>query len=130
MYRATTHDIEVIAEPWYLPDQSDAQQPRFVWSYRITIINHSDRTVQLQSRYWKIVDGNGHIGEVRGPGVVGDQPILGPNDSYQYASGCPLATPSGMMVGHYDMMDDDGNYLRVMIPAFSLDMPDAKRVLN
>lgn len=130
MYAETTHDIEVIAEPWYRPDQSDADSGRFVWSYRITIINRSQKTVQLKSRYWRILDATGYVKEVRGPGVVGDQPILGPDDSYQYVSGCPLPTPSGTMVGHYEFVDAQGDGLRINIPAFSLDIPDMKRVLN
>jgi ApaG protein len=84
----------------------------------------------LVARYWRIVDENGHVEEVRGPGVVGEQPILGPDDSYQYVSGCPLMTPSGTMAGYYEMLDDAGNPFRVTIPAFSLDMPGAKRILN
>jgi ApaG protein len=125
-----THDIEVIAEPWYRADQSDPDSNRYVWSYRITIINRSEKTVQLNSRYWQITDANGHVEEVRGPGVVGDQPILGPDDSYQYVSGCPLPTSSGTMVGYYDFVDEEGDGLRVAIPGFSLDLPDVKRVLN
>jgi ApaG protein len=130
LYTQTTHGIEVIAEPWYRPDQSDPDSGRYVWSYRMTIINRSHISVQLTSRYWRIVDALGHIEEVRGPGVVGDQPILGPDDSYQYVSGCPLPTPSGTMVGHYDFVDEGGDGLRVFIPGFSLDLPDVKRVLN
>lgn len=130
MYSATTHLIEVTAEPWYRPDQSDAESGRHVWSYRITIINHSDRSVQLVARYWRIVDESGHVEEVRGPGVVGEQPILGPDDSYQYVSGCPLMTSSGTMAGHYEMLDEAGAPFRVSIPAFSLDMPGTRRVLN
>lgn len=130
MYKAITNSIEVTAEPWYRPDQSDIDIGRHVWSYRITIVNHSDRSVQLVARYWRIVDETGHIEEVRGPGVVGEQPILGPDESYQYVSGCPLMTQSGTMAGYYEMLDDSGSPFRVTIPAFSLDLPDAKRVLN
>lgn len=130
MYRAITHDIEVTAEPWYRPDQSDLDSGRHVWSYRITIINHSLRTVQLISRFWRIVDEHGHVEEVRGPGVVGEQPILNPGDSFQYVSGCPLNAASGTMNGVYTMVDDNGSTVLVSIPAFSLDRPDAKRTLN
>ncbi len=130
MYRAITNEIEVTAEPWYRPDQSDPDTGRFVWSYRITIINHSGSSVQLVSRYWRIVDETGHVEEVRGPGVVGEQPILGPGDSYQYVSGCPLRARSGTMAGYYEMLIEDGSPLRVTIPAFSLDLPTVKRVLN
>jgi ApaG protein len=130
VYQAVTHAIEVVAEPWYRPDQSDAEAGRFVWSYRITIVNNSDRTVQLVSRYWRIIDATGLLEEVRGPGVVGEQPILNPGDSFQYTSGCPLRTRSGTMEGVYTMVDDRGSTIMVDIPAFSLDLPDEKRILN
>lgn len=129
-YSATTKDIEVIAEPMFQPDQSDPENRRWFWAYRITIINRSDLTVQLRSRYWKIIDANGKIDEVRGPGVVGEQPVLRPDDSYQYVSGCPLSTTSGTMEGHYLMMDEEGRSLIIAIPAFSLDLPQQRRTLN
>jgi ApaG protein len=130
VYQAITHDIEVVAEPWFRPDQSDADTGRFVWSYRITIVNNSDRSVQLVSRYWRIIDATGFLEEVRGPGVVGEQPILNPGDSFQYTSGCPLRTRSGTMEGVYTMVDDRGFTIMVDIPAFSLDLPDERRILN
>jgi ApaG protein len=130
VYQAITHDIEVVAEPWFRPDQSDADTGRFVWSYRITIVNNSDRSVQLVSRYWRIIDATGLLEEVRGPGVVGEQPILNPGDSFQYTSGCPLRTRSGTMEGVYTMVDDRGFTIMVDIPAFSLDLPDERRILN
>ena len=129
-YSAITDAIEVIAEPMFRHDQSDPDNRRWFWSYRITIINRSNLTVQLQSRYWKIMDANGRIEEVRGPGVVGEQPVLRPDDSYQYMSGCPLSTPSGSMEGHYEMIDTEGAIHHIGIPAFSLDLPVQKRVLN
>ena len=130
MYRAVTHGIEVAVEPFYLNDQSSPDENRFVWAYRVTIDNRSDVFVQLLSRYWRITDGNGKVEEVRGPGVVGEQPALNPGDSYQYTSGCPLTTPSGVMVGSYTMLTKDGGSFDVAIPAFSLDMPGAKRTMN
>jgi ApaG protein len=130
MYRAVTHDIAVSVEPVYLDGQSEPDAGRFVWAYHIVIENSSNRTVQLQSRYWRIVDQNGRIEEVRGPGVVGEQPILNPGDSYSYSSGCPLTTPSGTMVGRYQMRDESGRDFEIDIPAFSLDVPGEKRVLN
>jgi ApaG protein len=84
----------------------------------------------LRSRYWQITDGNGHIEEVQGAGVIGEQPTLNPGDSYQYSSGCPLSTTSGVMVGRYQMQASDGNAFEVDIPAFSLDIPEARRTLN
>ena len=130
MYRAMTRNIEVEVEPFYLPDRSEPDEGRFVWGYRVTIVNKSEEFVQLLSRYWHITDGNGKVEEVRGSGVVGEQPELNPGDSYQYASGCPLATPSGIMVGHYTMRNGRGDTFDIAIPAFSLDMPGGKRSVN
>ncbi len=130
MYRAVTHDIEVMVEPFYLESHSEPAEGRYVWSYRVTVANHSDRTMQLESRYWNIVDANGTVEEVRGPGVVGEQPILNPGDSFQYSSGCPLRTPSGIMRGHYQMRDETGKTFEINIPAFSLDSPETERTVN
>ena len=130
MYRALTRDIEVVVEPFYLEEQSDPEDSRFVWGYRIVIANHSDRAVRLITRYWHITDENGQVDEVTGPGVVGEQPHLKPGDTYEYSSGCPLDTPSGMMFGRYQMKADDGESFEVDIPAFSLDTPGVTRVLN
>src|SRR5690606_12297679 len=122
--------IEVTVEPFYLEEQSEPAEGRYVWAYRVTIVNRSEMTVRLVSRYWHITDANGRVEEVEGYGVVGEQPELSPGDSYQYTSGCPLPTPSGIMTGHYVMVDEDGGRLAVQIPAFSLDLPDALRTLN
>ncbi|MCF3641973.1 Co2+/Mg2+ efflux protein ApaG [Rhizobium sp. TRM95111] len=130
MYRALTRNIEVVVEPYYLEDQSDPDDSRYVWGYRIVISNHSDDVVRLVTRYWHITDQNGQVDEVNGPGVVGEQPVLGPGDTYEYSSGCPLDTPSGMMFGHYRMETEEGESFNVAIPAFSLDAPGQVRVLN
>ena len=130
MYRAVTRNIEVVVEPFYMDERSEPAENRFVWAYRITIANGSDEHVQLLSRYWHITDANGQVEEVRGPGVVGEQPELDPGDSYQYTSGCPLTTPSGIMVGRYTMRNVAGEMFEVAIPAFSLDVPNAARSLN
>ena len=130
MYRAVTRDIEVQVEPFFLPERSDPAQNRYVWAYRITIDNRSDALVQLLSRYWHITDGAGRVEEVRGPGVVGEQPELNPGDSFQYTSGCPLSTPSGIMVGRYTMRNDRGELFDIEIPAFSLDLPGTMRTVN
>lgn len=130
MYRSTTHDIDVEVEPFYLADRSEPEEMRYVWGYRVTIANNSEETVQLMARYWRITDGLGRTEEVRGPGVVGEQPELNPGDSFQYTSGCPLRTPSGIMVGHYTMRGSHGRLFDVEIPAFSLDMPNQGRSLN
>lgn len=130
MYRALTRDIEVVVEPFYLEEQSDPEDDRYVWGYRIVISNNSDVSVKLINRYWNITDQNGQVDEVTGPGVVGEQPKLSPGDTYEYSSGCPLDTPSGLMFGHYQMETDDGELFDVAIPAFSLDSPGLLRVLN
>jgi ApaG protein len=130
MYRAVTRDIEVSVEPYYLEEQSDPEDSRYVWGYRIVIANHSAVPVRLMHRYWHITDQNGQVDEVHGPGVIGEQPRLRPGDTYEYSSGCPLDTPSGMMFGHYQMEADNGEVFEVAIPAFSLDAPGMVRVLN
>lgn len=136
MYRAITRNIEVNVEPFYLEEQSSPDEARYVWAYRVTIINHSDTPVQLRSRNWTIIDANGKIEEVRGPGVVGEEPFLNPGDSFQYTSGCPLSTPSGMMTGSYMMQNhakgsaDTHNLFAITIPAFSLDLPGYQPTLN
>lgn len=130
MYRSTTRIIEIEVEPFYLEDRSDPEDGRYVWGYRVTIANNSDEFVQLLARYWRITDAAGRVEEVRGPGVVGEQPELNPGDSFQYTSGCPLRTSSGFMVGSYTMRNEDGELFDVDIPAFALDLPDAGRYLN
>lgn len=130
MYRAVTRNLVVEVEPSFLPDQSDAEDSHYVWAYRVTVANESEETVQLVSRYWRIVDANGHVEEVRGPGVVGEQPTLSPGDSFQYSSGCPLSTPSGFMEGRYSMVSETGEKFDIAIPAFSLDLPNIKRSVN
>jgi len=130
MYSETTDGIEILVEPHYLDDQSEPEAHRYVWAYTVVIANGSDYTVQLETRYWHITNALGQVEEVEGPGVVGENPVLTPGDSYQYTSGCPLNTPSGTMVGHYVMRRDDGTRLQVRIPAFSLDIPDTARTLN
>ena len=130
MYRALTKDIEVVVEPFYLEEQSDPEDDRYVWGYRIIISNNSAIAVRLVNRYWNITDQNGQVDEVTGPGVVGEQPRLSPGDTYEYSSGCPLDTPSGLMFGHYQMETDEGEMFDVDIPAFSLDSPGLLRVLN
>lgn len=130
MYRAVTRDIEVMAEPFFMEDRSNPDENAYFWAYRITIANHSDRPVKLMSRHWRITDGMGRVQEVRGDGVVGDQPELEPGDSYQYTSGCPLTTPSGFMAGAYTMTAEGGETFDIEIPAFSLDVPDETRSVN
>ena len=130
MYRAVTRDIEVRVEPFYLEDRSAPEDSRYLWAYKVVIENHGAHTVQLYSRYWHITDAMGRVQEVRGEGVVGEQPTLNPGDSYEYTSGAPLTTPSGMMVGSYQMVGENGERFDVAIPAFSLDSPHERRSLN
>ncbi|WP_425963245.1 Co2+/Mg2+ efflux protein ApaG [Rhizobium nepotum] len=130
MYRALTRDIEVTVDPYYLEEQSDPDDDRYVWGYKVVISNNSDVPITLVNRYWHITDQNGQVDEVYGPGVVGEKPHLNPGDSYEYSSGCPLDTPSGLMFGHYEMETDKGEVFNVTIPAFSLDLPGLLRVLN
>lgn len=130
MYAAVTKNIKVTVEPAYSPERSDPDEPRYFWIYSIEISNQGERTVQLTHRHWRITDADGRLEEVRGPGVVGEQPTLEPGQSFRYASGCPLRTPSGIMVGTYRMVAQDGEVFEVAIPAFSLDSPQAPRVLN
>ncbi|MEN5053225.1 MULTISPECIES: Co2+/Mg2+ efflux protein ApaG [Brevundimonas] len=129
-YSAETEGVVVRVRPSYLAGQSDPAEGRWVWAYQVEIVNLSGGPVQLVARRWTITDALGRVEEVRGQGVVGEQPVIEPGDSYAYASGCPLTTPSGSMVGAYFMQDAEGRMFEAAIPAFSLDVPDARRVLN
>ena len=130
MYVAVTHRVKVTVEPTFEPERSDPDEHRYFWRYDIEIANLGDKPVTLMDRHWRITDADGRQQEVRGPGVVGEQPTIEPGQAFRYASGCPLTTPSGLMVGEYRMVDADGRSFQVSIPAFSLDSPDGKRVLN
>jgi ApaG protein len=130
MYEATTRNLRVTVNPHYLEDESEPDERRFLWAYTVEITNVGSETVQLLNRYWQITDASGQVQEVRGPGVVGEQPVLAPGDAFTYTSGCPLPTPSGIMVGAYEMETSGGERFEVDIPAFSLDMPDAQPTLN
>jgi ApaG protein len=123
MYSKTTRDIRVTVQTVYLDDQSDPEQSQFVWAYHVNIQNNGASSVKLQHRYWQITDATGHVHEVSGAGVVGEQPLIPPGSDFEYTSGTPLATPSGIMVGHYGMVDGNGEHFSVDIPAFSLDSP-------
>ena len=130
MYTAKTSEIEVSVEPAYLDEQSSPSDGRYVWAYHVRIHNEGARTVQLLTRHWKITDGMGRMQEVRGAGVVGEQPILQPGESFEYTSGTPLPTPSGIMRGIYGMRALDGERFDIEIPAFSLDSPHEARRVN
>jgi ApaG protein len=130
MYRAVTRGIQVTVSPSYLPDRSSAEDDRYFWAYKIEIVNLGTVTVQLKTRHWKITDARGHVQEVRGPGVVGEQPVLKPGERFEYTSGVPLTTPTGLMAGTYHMVAEDGERFEVEVPAFSLDSPHVARVLH
>ena len=130
MYEAVTRGIRVRATPQYLEEESAPEDDRFFWAYTIDISNEGSETVQLRSRHWRITDAEGRTEEVRGPGVVGETPVIQPGSSFSYTSGCPLETPSGIMVGSYQMTTESGELINVAIPAFSLDSPHAARSLN
>jgi ApaG protein len=130
MYEAVTQGIRIKVTPEYLEEQSSPDESYFFWAYTIEISNEGTTTAQLKTRHWRITDANGKTEEVRGPGVVGKTPVLEPGQSFTYTSGCPLTTPSGIMVGSYQMQRKDGTLFNVPIPAFSLDSPFVARSVN
>ncbi|HEX3501340.1 MAG TPA: Co2+/Mg2+ efflux protein ApaG [Stellaceae bacterium] len=130
MYSEITRSIKVTVKPFYLEDQSSPAENHYVWAYQVRIENHGQDTVQLRRRHWRITDAMGVMKEVRGPGVVGEEPVLAPGESFEYTSGTPLATPSGIMVGSYEMETRAGESFEVAIPAFSLDSPHQAIRLN
>lgn len=130
MYERQTRNIKVTVTPFYLEDQSSPDENHFVWAYHVKIENIGPETVQLRNRYWRITDAMGRVQEVRGPGVVGEQPVLNPGEDFEYTSGTPLQTPSGIMVGTYRMEAASGEVFDVDIPAFSLDSPHQPIQLN
>jgi ApaG protein len=129
-YELETKRVRVAVRPSYLHDQSDPEDDRYVWSYTVTIENRGSESVQLMSRYLNIVDGQGRIQEVRGAGVVGAQPVIGPGESFQFTCGCPLETASGTMTGRYQMMSASGENFEAEIPAFLLESPYERRQIH
>lgn len=113
--------MRVVSE--YAPERSQPSKNEWFFLYTITVSNESTETVQLLTRHWIITDGTGHVEEVRGPGVVGKQPILRPGESFEYTSGCPLTTPFGMMQGTYQMITESGDRFDVAIAPFTLSEP-------
>ncbi|MDB5557192.1 MAG: Co2+/Mg2+ efflux protein ApaG [Enterovirga sp.] len=130
MYKATTQGIRVCVEPRFVEEESQPEKRKFFFAYTVEITNMTTMRVQLRSRHWRIIDGEGNIREVRGAGVVGEQPTLGPGETFTYTSGCPLTTPDGTMHGSYTMLADSGETFRAEIPAFSLDSPFVKRIVH
>ena len=127
MENNSDYKIQVVAQVKHLAEQSDEADNRFVFSYTITLTNNGASTVQLLSRHWIITDGNNQVQEVRGQGVVGEQPVLKPGQSFGYTSGTVLSTPVGTMSGSYQMVAEDGTKFEAPIPQFVLSVP---RVLH
>jgi ApaG protein len=129
-YESETRSIKVAVKPAYLDDQSDPEDDRYVWSYTVTIENKGEEPVQLMSRMWNITDATGRTQQVRGPGVVGAQPVIAPGESFEYTSGCPLETASGHMEGLYKMVSASGEEFEAQIPAFLLESPYEQRQIH
>jgi ApaG protein len=129
-YLANTRGIAVSVEPTYLETRSSPESSQYLWAYRVIIENQGRETVQLLSRHWMITNARGELTEVKGPGVVGEQPILKPGQRFEYTSGAPLNTPSGMMGGAYQMESEGGERFDIEIPTFSLDRPNQGLFLN
>jgi ApaG protein len=129
-YTAITREIAVSVEPTYLEANSSPARSQYFWAYRVTIENQGRETVQLLSRHWMITNARGELTEVKGLGVIGEQPFLKPGQSYAYTSGAPLDTPWGMMGGSYEMESDRSERFSIEIPTFSLDGPHQGGLLN
>jgi ApaG protein len=127
---ATTRGIAVIVEPTYLETRSSPDSSQYFWASRVIIENQGRETVHLLSRHWMITNARGELTEVKGPGVVGEQPVLKPGERFEYTSGAPLNTPSGMMGGAYQMKSETGELFDIEIPTFSLDRPNQGIFLN
>jgi len=130
MTESRRHEIKVVPKATYVAEQSDPSKNQYVFSYTITITNTGDVPAQLISRHWYITDGEHRVQEVKGLGVIGQQPVLKPGESFEYTSGVPLPTPSGFMTGSYGMVSASGEPFDIAIPTFSLDSPEGQRTLN
>jgi len=130
MFEATTKAINVRVSPEFLDEQSDPEDHHFFWAYYVEIENQSKEPVRLRGRHWLITDGNGATQEVVGEGVVGEQPLIRPGETFTYTSGAPLGTPTGFMHGQYKMEREDGDDFLVDIPPFSLDSPYDEHLVN
>jgi len=130
-YVAITKGITISVRPFYLDDQSRPEESHYLWAYRVRIENRSEVTVQLLKRTWRITDARGKVQMVHGEGVVGEQPVIKPGSAYEYKSGTPLPTPSGVMAGVYHMIETgSGESFDATIPAFSLDSPHQSRSVH
>lgn len=129
-YEAITQGIRVSVRPFYLEEESDPEEAHYFWAYQVQIENLGTESIQLKSRTWRITDSFGRIEEVKGEGVVGEQPVIEPGFAFEYTSGAPLGTASGFMAGSYRMHKRDGSSFEVEIPAFSLDSPYDSPTVN
>ena len=129
-YLTVTRQIEVKVIPRFLAERSSPENGYFFWAYTITLTNLGAETVQLKTRHWRITDALGRLQEVRGAGVVGEEPVLKPGENFEYTSGVPLPTSSGFMTGTYGMISAAGEKFEIQIPAFSLDTPEKARTIN
>jgi len=129
-FERRTHDVIVRVESDYLDDQSSPAESRFIWAYTVEIENQSDTDLTVVERCWQIADSRGQVQNVRGAGVVGEQPVVKPGETFRYTSGAPLSAPSGMMLGNYSMQTPEGERFDVDIPPFLLDSPHEGLVFN
>ena len=130
MYSKKTNDVTVTVTPYFLDDQSSPQENHFVWAYKVNITNSGSTSIQVNHRNWLIIDANGKVINVQGEGVVGEFPIIEPGQTYEYTSGTPLKTNSGIMQGFYLVSKDNGNKIKIDVPPFSLDSPYNKRKVH
>lgn len=122
-YEAVTEGVRIRVRPKFMHDESEPARAHFIWQYTVEVENESARVWTIMRRHWRIVDSAGRLQIVEGEGVVGQTPSIGPGERFSYTSGAPLATPSGMMTGSYDLVDENGDEMVARIPAFSLDSP-------
>lgn len=130
MYERVTKGIRVSVRPTFLEGQSDPDDDLYVWSYTVRICNDTGDSIRVRTRHWLITNAKGLTEEVRGVGIVGEQPLIRPGENYEYTSGAPLSTPSGMMVGRYGVESAGGELFDIDIPAFSLDSPHERRKVH
>ena len=130
MYERRTKDVIVRVEPDYLDEQSSPRDSRFIWAYTVEIENCTEVDLKVVERFWQIADSRGQVQEVRGSGVVGEQPVVRPGETFRYTSGAPLTAPSGMMLGNYGLETPEGDQFTVDIPVFLLDSPHEMRAMS
>ena len=130
MYSKTTNGVTVTVDSYFLEDQSSPTDNHYVWAYKVNINNQGLEALQLHHRTWVIIDGNGRVLQIQGDGVVGEIPIIKPGEIFEYTSGTPLKTTSGIMQGYYSMTGKNGKNLKIDIPTFSLDSPYEKKKIH